>query len=148
VAILGDSAIFANDAITRSQWNELHRSTELSPTRRLQFAVLEDALKCAGVIARRTYPPRPHRTVTASASAANRVRKVGIRQAEAIRWMLADDADGPFSFGSVCSELGIDAGRLRGLVAPTPPTIAAAIAIIATAVTGTTAANRARTGNP
>jgi len=120
VAILGDSATLAPDVLVPSQWLDLRRSTESSPVHRLQFAVLEDGLRCAGVIGRRTYPPRKHHTPASSASARDRVRKAGIRQREAIVWMLTPDGDGPFSFAVLCDELQIDAGRLRALVAPTP----------------------------
>jgi len=91
-----------------------------SPVKRLMLAMLEDALRCAGVIPRRGYPPRLHRTAASTASAAARIRKVSVRRLEAIGWMLADDSDGPFSFEAVCDALGLDAGRLRALVAPTP----------------------------
>jgi len=116
VAILGDSAIFANVAFTPQQMADTRRSASLSPVHRLQFAVLEDGLRCAGVIGRRTYPPRKRVTPTSTASATDRLRKAGIKRVEAIRWMFADDADGPFSFAVLCDELQIDAARLRNLV--------------------------------
>ena len=116
MSILGDSAIFANDAATPSQWADTRRSAMLSPTRRLMLATLEDGLLCAGVLGRRTYPPRKHHSATSHASARDRVRKSSIRQREAIAWMLTPDGDGPFAFGVLCAEFGIDAGRLRALV--------------------------------
>jgi len=117
MAILGDSATLAPDVLVPSQWRDLHRNHEAPPLQRLQFAVLEDGLRCAGVIGRRTYPPRKRVTPTSTASATDRLRKVGIQQRESIAWMLADDsACGPFSFIALCDALGIDAARLRALV--------------------------------
>jgi hypothetical protein len=115
MAILGDSAIFANDAFTSQQWTDLRRSTELSPVHRLMLAVLDDALRCAGLIPKQSNGvARPHRNLVAARHASRKREAVRIA---AVAWMLADDsACGPFSFIALCDALGLDAGRLRALV--------------------------------
>jgi hypothetical protein len=56
---LGDESIFAPDTTTPSQWRDLRTNFEArSGLQRLQTAILDDALRCAGLLGQRGRVPR------------------------------------------------------------------------------------------
>jgi hypothetical protein len=68
---------------------------KLAPEQRLMMAVLDDAVRC--VASRRLSTDTRHRRLFA----------------EARRWMLAEEADWPYSFESICAVLDLDANAVR-----------------------------------
>ena len=87
--------ILVDDAFLPSQYADLHRSSQLTPERKLLLAILRDALRMI---------VRGPGDMPASRRRAD--------YTEAYAWT-AGTNDQPFSFSSICGELGIDASRLR-----------------------------------
>ena len=88
-------SVLVDDAFLPSQYADLHRSSQLTPERKLMLAILRDALRMI---------VRGPGDMPASR------RRADYTECQA--WVAAT-ADHPFSYLSMCGELGIDAARLR-----------------------------------
>ncbi len=101
----GESSLFAPDCLTPSQWRDLHRGED-GPIKKLMLAVLERAV--FDII-----EPRPQTRRRKQKFEAQRISVAHERRSSAIDWISDTDADGVFSFQTVCAVLDIDPERLR-----------------------------------
>lgn len=102
------TSILEGDNSAHALWLNGHgakKSPDFEPYRALMKRVLEDAFDCLG---RRVSDVASAHDTAAAVSR----RKAQLRQ-EALDWINDDEADGPFSFGSICEELGYDAATVR-----------------------------------
>ena len=102
------TSMFEGDNSAHALWLNGHgakKNPDWEPYQKLMQRVLEDAFECLG---RRASDVKSAHDTVAIVSR----RKALLRQ-EALDWMNDDEADGPFSFGSICEELGYDAATVR-----------------------------------
>ena len=118
----GSASLFRPDYFRPSQWRDQHRGEngDDAPIKRLMLAMLEDALRDAtgarsSVKVRRWNALRSPRAI--ARAGARRSQRARALRRDALKWVFDTDAEGVFSFVSVCDTLGIDAERLRGRVA-------------------------------
>lgn len=74
-------------------------------------AILDISLRDAMCVHHQNHRGRPRLEWQARAALTK-----AARAQEALEWIFDDNADGVFSFASVCETLGIDGGKLRGRV--------------------------------
>jgi hypothetical protein len=95
----GGDDLLASDIMLPTQFWVQGADGRFEPEKRLMIAVLEEAL--ATLL-------RPGASQTRSS------RQVAV---EAIRWIRSDDRSSPFSFATICDVLGLDADRVREVIA-------------------------------
>jgi hypothetical protein len=92
----GIATLFQPDVLLSEQYREnFRRKTPLEPEKALLLAVLEDGVRCF----QDNILPR------------NRKKQILFEEAEA--WLFSDEANGVFSFVSICALLGFDPGYIR-----------------------------------
>ena len=90
------ASLFQPDVLLTEQYIEnFRRKTSLEPEKALLLAVLEDGVRCF----QDNILPR------------NRKKQMLFEEAEA--WLFSDEANGVFSFVSICGLLGFDPGYIR-----------------------------------
>ena len=90
------ASLFQPDVLLTEQYIEnFRRKTPLEPEKALLLAVLEDGVRCF----QDNILPR------------NRKKQMLFEEAEA--WLFSDEANGVFSFVSICGLLGFDPGYIR-----------------------------------
>lgn len=90
------ASLFQPDVLLTDQYIEnFRRKTPLEPEKALLLAVLEDGVRCF----QDNILPR------------NRKKQMLFEEAEA--WLFSDEANGVFSFVSICALLGFDPGYIR-----------------------------------
>jgi hypothetical protein len=90
------ASLFQPDVLLTEQYIEnFRRKTSLEPEKALLLAVLEDGVRCF----QDNVLPR------------NRKKQMLFEEAES--WLFSDEANGVFSFVSICALLGFDPGYIR-----------------------------------
>lgn len=90
------ASLFQPDVLLTEQYIEnFRRKTPLEPEKALLLAILEDGVRCF----QDNILPR------------NRKKQMLFEEAEA--WLFSDEANGVFSFVSICGLLGFDPGYIR-----------------------------------
>jgi hypothetical protein len=111
--------VLAPEVLTTSQWRDLHRTAngQNAGIKRLMLALIEISLRDATGARKpqRGHPAMARYEMKRAAMKQSSLAKALRRDARA--WLFDRDADGPFSFVTVCDVLGIDGEELRARLA-------------------------------